>query len=63
MERTWSPNLAPATAGAKLVVSDKGLNLSPNIAPQITAPATIPGLIPMALPMAIMATPALPTEP
>ena len=59
----WSPSFAPATAGARLVVSENGLSLSPNMAPQITAPATIPGLIPIALPIAIMATPALPAEP
>ena len=63
MERTWSFNLDPATAGARLVVSESGLNLSPNIAPQMTAPATMPGWMPIALPIAIMATPALPTEP
>ena len=42
MERTWSFNFEPATAGARLVVSESGLNLSPNMAPQMTAPATMP---------------------
>ena len=63
MDRTWSPSFAPATAGARFVVSESGLILSPNMEPQMTAPATMPGWIPMAFPIAIIATPALPTEP
>ena len=53
----------PATAGARFVVSDNGLSLSPKYAPLIIAPATHPSLIPIAVPIPINATPTVPTVP
>ena len=50
---TCSNNSLPATAGARLVVSDNGEILSPKYAPEITNPAVIgsgrpkPALIPI----------------
>ena len=53
----------PAMAGAKFVVSDRGLILSPKYAPEITAPAVIGRLkdSPKAIP--IKATPIVPMVP
>ena len=43
MWRMCSNSSAPATAGARLVVSDSGDILSPKYAPEITAPAVAAG--------------------
>ena len=61
MKRIWSNSLTPATAGAKFVVSDNGLILSPNNAPETIAPAASAGEIPSAIPIPNKATPTVPT--
>ena len=52
--------VAPAMAGARLVVSESGDILSPKYAPDTTAPAVIAGGKPSAVPTPISATPMEP---
>ena len=52
-----SNSVVPATAGARLVVSDRGDILSPKYAPDTTAPAVIAGENPRAIPTPIRAAP------
>ena len=52
--------VAPAIAGARLVVSDNGDILSPKYAPDTTAPAVIAAGKPSAAPTPISATPIEP---
>ena len=61
MKRMWSNSLTPATAGAKFVVSDNGLILSPKRAPDTIAPAASAGEMPSAVPIPNKATPTVPT--
>ncbi|OPZ56577.1 MAG: hypothetical protein BWY89_01060 [Bacteroidetes bacterium ADurb.BinA012] len=51
----------PATAGARLVVSDRGDILSPKYAPDMIAPAIIASLNPRAFPIPSSATPMVAT--
>src|SRR5690606_22294449 len=50
----------PATAGARLVVSDSGDILSPKYAPEMTAPAAIAGDRESPIATPISATPSVP---
>ncbi len=59
--RTCVNRSVPATAGARLVVSDRGDILSPKYAPEMIAPAIIASLKPSALPMPSRATPIVAT--
>ena len=53
----------PAIAGARFVVSERGLILSPKYAPDKTAPAVIGAGIPRPLAMPIRAMPIVPAVP
>ena len=59
----WPYKSLPAAIGARIVVSEKGDNLSPKTAPLNTAPAAIGSGTPKAIAIPIIATPAVPALP
>jgi hypothetical protein len=50
----------PTSFGTRIVVSERGVILSPKYAPQMTAPAAISSARPITLAMATNATPSVP---
>ena len=56
----WSNSVAPAIAGARFVVSERGDILSPKYAPVTMAPAAIAVLTPSPVATPISATPTVP---
>ena len=57
MEPMCLYTVVPETAGARLVVSEKGDILSPNMAPESTMPPTRPRFMPRPVPIPMNATP------
>ena len=60
MWRMWVNRSVPATAGARLVVSDRADILSPKYAPEMMAPAARPRFSPCAVAMPTSAMPMVP---
>ena len=57
MAPTWSKRPVSPVAAARLVVSDRGENLSPTYAPEMHIPAVSAGLMPRPAPMPRKAMP------